>query len=173
MPIKNPTKLRKWSSVIIALLIACAGIVMIYITNSITITSKAELTEIQGELLWIKPEITKGCSSYDMRLGIYSNEFKIAADYDGLFGFQRLLDDNSGKLDLKLLIRKTDVPKLNSKEHVKVYGLKSIGKPYLDVEDVLTSDADSRSQAPYIAGLMFLLAIGIYVFRRYFYKSDF
>lgn len=174
MTIKNPTKLRKWSSALIGLFVFSMGFIFVYMTKTITIESLEELTEIEGTYNSIQT-ITASRSntiSYDLALHEYDNEFKIAADYVGLFDYKRIQRDNNGNLKLKVLIRKSQLPDLNSNKQIKVFGLTRRGRPYLDQNEVLKRDNGSRNLAPWAIGGFTLLAIGIYIYRRYYHYAD-
>ncbi len=174
MPVKNPSKLRKWSSALIGLLVFSAGIAFVYITDANTIESPDELTEIEGtfhSILIVKS--SRGSSiSFDLKLNEYNNVFKIAADYAGIFDQARFYRDIPVGTELNLMVRKADISDLNAADQVKIFGLKERRKHYLDPKEVLNKDAKSRSSAPYILGLFALLAIGIYIYRRYYHHAD-
>lgn len=174
MTIKNPTTLRKWSSALIGLFVFSLGLIIVYTTDSITIESLDELTEIEGTYRNIQTVTASRSNtiSYDLYVHEYENVFKIAADYVSIFDYYRLQSDNDGKMKLKILIRKSEIDDLNSKEQIKVFGLKRRGEPYLDKDKVLNKDSGSRNSAPWVIVGFSLLAIGIYVYRRYYHYAD-
>jgi hypothetical protein len=172
MAIKNPTKLRKRSSALIALAVFLFGCSLFYETTSDVIESKSELTEIKATLDWIRVVKVRNSLSYDLKFREYLNEFKLSAEYSNQFDHKRLELDNKGELKLKAAIRKSDANKLNSDEKIELLGLIFKGKPYLDTNDVIEKDARNKKSSPIWFSVFTLLAIGIYIYRRYYHYAD-
>lgn len=165
---------RQISSLLIFACCLTFSILFVIITYDNTISSIEELTEIEGTIIRLSPLKTKGSISYDLFIDGYSNEFKIAADYNDIFQFKKLINDNDQSKNFHFAIRRTDFEKINGDETIKIFGVRSKLIKYLNPEDVVINDNRSRKYTAPVGGtVLVIISIAVFIYRRYYHEHDF
>jgi hypothetical protein len=164
---------RKISSFIIFIFCLCSAIIFIIIASNTGVRSIDDMTEIEATIETITPKKTKNSISYDLKLNEFNNLFRIGADYENLFNYQSLIKEVKTNQKMSFTISLKDSESLNSSKRIDILGIRTLEKAYLDKQETLDKDRMTRKYLAPIGGTMLiLLSIGVYIYRRFYYRFD-
>ena len=165
---------RKISSLIIFVFCFFFAIAFIILTSKTGVKSLDDIYELKTNIEEIKAINTKRSISYDLKLNGYNNLFKIAADYQDLFDYQSLSSNVKSTDTLIFEIANKQVEKLNDTKMIQILGIKTKNRVFLNSQKTFEKDKTTRKYLAPLGGIgLILLSIGVYVYRRFFYKYDY
>ncbi len=164
---------RKISSLIIFIFCFSVVIIFIILTSTAGVESIDEMVEIESSIETIIKKNTRNSVSYDVKLKEYSNTFKIKADYENIFHFIALSHYSVDSDKLYFAIDKDQLSKLNKEKTINILGIRGKNTVFLDKQKTLMKDRNTRKYLAPIGGtFLILLSIGVYIYRRFYYRFD-
>lgn len=166
-------KTRKISSLVIFIVCISMTIIGTYASANRGVKSLEALSNLESVVISYNQHEYRGSISYKLRLKGYTNIFNINPDYLKTMALDSLISEIEANEVLTFAIKKKDLAKLQTDKTIQILGLWSKNKVHLDKVLIMGKDRRFRRIfAPIFGVVMFILSVGVYVYRRYYYKYD-